>query len=155
MQQGRWSPTEMADLCLYRLIQLCLRPVPRRGSNPLMMRRRRKTYGRRKRSVLQRKQSPVRGQTHAINKLELLDFVCSIKQDTVGWFFFLSQLHFFVKYLILEKNVKGLVDHGHPIAKQPAIYMISQQLVAPRALTEQQTLILKRRKIPKLTWILS
>lgn len=94
MQRSRWSLNEMTDLCLYRLIQLCLRPVPRRGSNPLMMmrRRRRKTFGRRKRSVLQHKQSPVRGQVHTIKKPWSLYFVSGY-----SWFFFF----FSVSYIYL------------------------------------------------------
>lgn len=55
----------------------------------------------------------------------------------------------------ISNFIKGLVDQEHLIAKQPVIFMISQQLLALRALKEQQILILMRGKIPKLTWILS
>lgn len=51
--------------------------------------------------------------------------------------------------------IKGLVDCKHSRVKQLVKLVINQQLLALRHLTQQRPLILRKKRILRMTWILS
>lgn len=113
-----------------RQTRLCLRLVPRRGFSPLMMMKR--TSGRRKKSTMQHKPSLGTGRQTSNNA---------------------DDLYISIKHTKMFCLLQGLVGHSPPRVMQPVRTVIGQRFLALRFLTQQQTLIQKKEKSPKISWI--
>lgn len=124
---------------LCRLTQLCLRLVPRREFSRLMMMKR--TFGKKKRSTLQHKPSPVTGRYTAL----IVGALCIMFSEFLSLLLLMQMFCLFL----------GLVVHSHPRAQQLVRLLIGQQLLAQGPLSKSQTQILRRRRILKMNWILS